>query len=185
MTGKYIFSRIIPLRIRILCIFESRTCFYFSFTELMLGIMEESYHKIPLSFDPYSRKSGEWFERCSEKESIDYFLELLLTTCPGEHRFDRDFGTGIWEMDFERIVSPSEWKSRFITYLSEAVEKYEKRLTNTVYDVHVSDVVRETNLDKNVNVRKRVDIFIHADLTGTNERCSFHYQLFMGPLSKE
>ena len=105
---------------------------------------------MPLRFDPYSNESGEWFERCSEKESIDYFLEVLLTTCPGEHRFDKKFGTAIWEMDFERIVSLSEWKNRFITYLSEAVSRYEKRITNVIYDVQVSDVVRETNLDKNL-----------------------------------
>lgn len=147
--------------------------------------MESIYYKMPLRFDPYSNESGEWFERCSEKESIDYFLEVLLTTCPGEHRFDKKFGTAIWEMDFERIVSLSEWKNRFITYLSEAVSRYEKRITNVIYDVQVSDVVRETNLDKNVSVRKRVDIFIHASLINTNERCCFHYELFMGPLSKE
>lgn len=33
---------------------------------------------------------------CSEIESIDQFIELLISTAPGEHAFDKEFGCEIF-----------------------------------------------------------------------------------------
>lgn len=34
-------------------------------------------------------------QTCSEKESIDQFLNLLISTSPGEHDYDKEFGCKI------------------------------------------------------------------------------------------
>ena len=55
-------------------------------------------------------------QTCSEKESIDQFLNLLISTCPGEHDYDKEFGCKIFDLDFERITSRTRWKVSYRIY---------------------------------------------------------------------
>ncbi|MCK9155225.1 MAG: GPW/gp25 family protein [Paludibacteraceae bacterium] len=82
--------------------------------------MERLYYKIPLDFSALLDNHGK-IEKCSELESVDQHIELLIMTYPGEHSFDRKYGTDIWEMDFERIVSLDIWKTRFTECLSQSI----------------------------------------------------------------
>ena len=70
-----------------------------------------NYYSIPLKFDSIFDCSSSPITTCTEQQSIDEFLELLITTCPGEHKFDSHFGCRIWDMDFQRVISQLKWES--------------------------------------------------------------------------
>lgn len=146
--------------------------------------MRQGYYKLPLRLDRFFEENGGQLEQCSELESIDQHIELLLTTCPGEHRFDPKYGCRIWELDFERIVSIEQWKELFTGYVMQAITTYEKRISEITLSVNLQEVVREEVLDNRM-IRKRVDITVLATLNSTGAPCGFGYKLYMGPLSNE
>ena len=137
--------------------------------------MKQKYYKLPVRLEKLFEGDIRQLERCSELESIDQHIELLLTTCPGEHRFDPKYGCRIWELDFERIVSTEQWKELFTGYVMQAI---------FTLSVNLQEVVREEVLDNRM-IRKRVDITVLATLNSTGAPCGFGYKLYMGPLSNE
>ncbi len=146
--------------------------------------MKSTYYQLPLRLaDFISDGASGRFKRCSLLESIDQHIELLLMTCPGEHSFNSEYGTLIWELDFERIYSQSVWVERFATFINDAIEKYEKRIYNVQVKVVIKEIEKEDDIFDSVSVRKRVDISVIAVLCETNEQCGFKYQLYLGPLS--
>lgn len=147
--------------------------------------MDECHYRIPFDFASVLDETRGYASVCSELDSIDQHIEMLIGTYPGEHSFDVEYGTKIWEMDFERIVSLDTWKTRFTECLSQSISKYEKRISNCEYRLEVADVLKESSMLRNVSVRKKVDIYIKATLNSTGERCSLYYTLFLGPLSKD
>jgi len=144
----------------------------------------DKYYKLPIKFDSIF-EDGDGMSVCNEKESIDQNLELLITTCPGEHRFDKNFGCGIWYMDFERIVSRSRWEEQFITYITNAVRTYETRLKNISVNLDVREVTREDFALQTTAVKKKVMVYINGNLISNDEYCGFYYSLYLGPLSTE
>lgn len=124
-------------------------------------------------------------ESCSQIESIDSYLELLITTCPGEHKFDKNFGCRIWDMDFENVVSRKEWVDQFKAHVQDSVERYEKRLANITVYVDVMEVTQEDRLAKTTSIKKKVAVKITGTEVTTNMSCAFKYALYLGPLSVE
>lgn len=146
--------------------------------------MKQQYYKLPMDFSRLLENGGGELEKCTEIESIDQHIELLLTTCPGEHRFDPEYGCRIWELDFERIVSADHWQNLCAEYVKASVTKYEKRITNIAVSVTIKEVVRE-EMRENSMIRKRVDVTISGNHRATNEPCNFGYKLFLAPLSND
>lgn len=144
---------------------------------------DQKFYKFPVNFKNLLEEKET--DKCSEIESIDGHIDLLITTCPGEHSFDKQYGTTIWEMDFEYIVSVGKWKDRFIGYLSESIARYEPRITNCQFKLDITEVEQEDTLSKNVNIHKCVDIYLQAVIKSTEEPCTFHYRLYLSPLSKK
>lgn len=147
--------------------------------------MDERYYKMPLDFCALLDENNGRVELCSELESVDQHIELLILTYPGEHVFDRTYGTQIWELDFERIVSLDAWKTKFAECLARAISLYEKRISNCNFRLEVEDVLLENGMVNHVSVKKRVDVFVDAVLNSTGDRCRLHYKLYLGPLSKD
>jgi phage baseplate assembly protein W len=147
--------------------------------------MNQNYYKLPLDISRFFSDSGGELERCPEVESIDQFLAAILTTRPSEHSFDSLFGTRLWELDFENIVSKSAWEERFIGYVKSAVIKNEKRLKDLDVQIDVRDVLREEVAMQGFSVRKRVDVIILGTLVSTNKQVGFKHILYLGPLSKD
>ena len=147
--------------------------------------MKQLYYKLPLKFDSVVENTDENMETCSEKESINQYLELLIMTCPGEHKFDKAFGSHIWDMDFERVVSRSRWEDEFCRYMQEAVVNYEHRITDVEISASIQDVVREDTVFQSVSVKKKAVVKIICQLLSTGEKCLFYYTLYLGPLSSE
>lgn len=143
------------------------------------------YYKFPLRISALFQDEAKEFPKCSEKESIDQHLELLFTTCPGEHRYDARFGCRIWDMDFEQAISQKRWQDNFSTYITESITAYEPRLSEVEVKVAVSDVTYLDSIADTTTIKKKADVIVRAIQNSTHEYCQFRYRLLLGPLSSE
>lgn len=147
--------------------------------------MKKTFYKLPIRFDSiFDETSGE-MPMCTEKESIDQNIELLLTTCPGEHKFNKNWGCRIWNMDFELVYSRKEWEEQFTSYILYAVQMFEQRLKNVTVAIQILEVAREDSVMKTTAIKKKVMVYINGILLSTGAPCGFHYALYLGPLSTE
>lgn len=146
--------------------------------------MKKEYYKLPLDCVKFFKNGGQ-FEKCTEIESIDQHIELLLTTYPGEHRFDANYGCRIWELDFENIASSELWEEQFREYVYDSISRYEKRIANIELDIELKEVVKEDRSNYSVTVRKRADIYVKARMLSIDEQIRLGYTLYLGPLSSE
>ncbi len=140
-------------------------------------------YKIPLLFSRLF-ESGD-LSVCSEEESIDRNLELIISTCPGEHKFDPSFGCDIWDLDFENVVSVQQWESKFVGFISDAITRYEPRIKEIETKVHFLDVKNQHEFSGAVSIRKRVDIRIYSEIFSSGKKCCFYYSLYLGPLTND
>lgn len=143
------------------------------------------FYKLPLNISTLLSDGYRSLPRCSEKESIDGNIELLFITCPGEHKFNLDYGCRIWELDFERIVSQKQWEEDFSRYLTDAINHYEPRLYDVEVKVLVGEVTLQDAVEDTTMIKKKADVFVSAVLVSTNEPCRFRYKIFLGPISSE
>ncbi|MDR2232006.1 MAG: GPW/gp25 family protein [Tannerella sp.] len=141
------------------------------------------FYKTPLLFARLF-ESGD-LSRCDEPESIDRNLELIITTCPGEHKYDPVFGCEIWFLDFENVVSVPKWQNTFMEHISASIRKYEPRVRDVETEVKFFDVKHQHEITGAISIRKRVDIRIDAVICSTGKKCLFCYSLYLGPLSSE
>ncbi len=142
-----------------------------------------SYYKLPLDISRFfSGETGE-LEQCSELESIDQYLALVLLTRTGEHSLDREFGTKLWEMDFENVETINTWKTKFASLAKSAIEKHEKRLKDIEIRIDIKEVVQEETAMQGFSVRKRVDVIILGTVVSNNRQHGFKHVLYLGPLS--
>lgn len=146
--------------------------------------MKQEYYKLPLDSDRFFNGDG-WFEKCTELESVDQYIELILTTPPGRHRFNPDFGCKIWDLDFQVVSSVEQWTKLFKEYVSGSVNRYETRLSDISIDIDLQDVVKEERLSYTVQIRKRADVYVAGILKSTGEPVKLKYTLYLGPLSNE
>jgi len=147
--------------------------------------MDRTCYKLPIRFDALSGENGKESAMCSELESIDQHIELLLTTCPGEHKFDKNYGCRIWDMDFERVVFREKWESDFKRYIEEAIIKYEPRLREVSVTIRIMEVVKEDKVMKSTAIKKKVQVLVDAIRASCGEGCGFNYALYLGPLTTE
>ena len=147
--------------------------------------MDAQCYKIPIRFHSFFEENGKPMLTCNEVESIDQHIELLLTTCPGEHKFNKSFGCRIWDMDFERVVSRQKWEDDFTTYILEAVRTFEQRLADVTVAIQIMEVTQEDTQIKSTAIKKKVIVHIKGRLVSSNDYCSFRYKLYLGPLSTE
>ena len=127
--------------------------------------METKFCKLPLDFEALLSEDVEnsRLASCSEIESIDQFIELLISTAPGEHAFDKEFGCEIFFLDFESIVSHTRWEGQFSEYITKAITRHEKRLTGVNVRVIIDDTTRQDNVFDAPAVKKRVQVYVYGN----------------------
>ena len=149
--------------------------------------METKFCKLPLDFGALLSEDVEnsRLVSCSEIESIDQFIELLISTAPGEHAFDKEFGCEIFFLDFESIVSHTRWEGQFSEYITKAITQHEKRLTGVNVRVIIDDTTRQDNVFDAPAVKKRVQVYVYVygTLVYTGEKRCFYYVIYLGPIS--
>ncbi|MET4080724.1 phage baseplate assembly protein W [Pedobacter sp. UYP30] len=115
--------------------------------------------------------------------SISQFIELIIFTRYGEHRYLRDFGCEIWDLDFELIVSESMWEEKLRQSLLRSIKKFEKRIYNVSVDINISEVNKFYPMKNLSEIKKKVEIAINATIHQTGESYFFSTSLFLSPLS--
>ena len=152
---------------------------------MALTSMETKFCKLPLDFGALLSEDVEnsRLASCTEIESIDQFIEMLIDTAPGEHAFDKDFGCEIFYLDFESIISHTRWEGQFSDYITQAITRYEKRLTNVNVRVIIDDTTRQDNVFEASTIKKRVQVYVYGNLVHTGEKCCFYYVIYLGPIS--
>jgi phage baseplate assembly protein W len=140
-------------------------------------------YKLPIDFSRLFESDVRNLSKQNEKDSIDQNLELIITTYPGEHKYDPKFGCQIWNLDFERVVSKSIWEGKFLQFISEAIKKYEPRIYDVETHIAFYDMKREELMTGATFIKKRVDINIDARLVSTGAKCCFYYSLYLGPIN--
>ena len=151
---------------------------------MALTSMETKFCKLPLDFGALLSEDVEnsRLASCTEIESIDQFIEMLIDTAPGEHAFDKDFGCEIFYLDFESIISHTRWEGQFSDYITQAITRYEKRLTNVNVRVIIDDTTRQDNVFEASTI-KRVQVYVYGNLVHTGEKRCFYYVIYLGPIS--
>jgi phage baseplate assembly protein W len=140
------------------------------------------YYKIPLQLSVVLE--GNELATCSLSDSISKNLELIIMTKYGEHRSDPTFGCGIWDLDFELIVSQNLWEEKLRQSLLESIKKHETRISNVVITVNIAELKKQAFFKEYPEIKKSVEIDINAIIIKTGIDFEFNTHLFLSPLSK-
>ena len=141
--------------------------------------MKDLYYKIPFDFKGLTK--GQDIRKVTIEESLAQFISLIITTIFGEYKYDDDFGTMIWETDFNLLANANQLKDTIKDSVFSKVKQYEKRLTVTDVTLSVSeDTVSYT---KNIRVKKRLDIVVYGIIKKTNQPYYYKSSYFLAPFS--
>ena len=159
--------------------------------------MKDTYIRIPLRFgdffptgagqgSPGKPATGTMERTSSKKDSLDEFIELLITTHFGEYINDCKFGFEIWEREFvniqiEKFNTHNYPRQDLERSLKETIQKYEPRIRDVGVDILF--VFRKDFKGK------KVKYFVEITVRGTMENKTADpyvksFQFAMGPIFK-
>jgi phage baseplate assembly protein W len=141
--------------------------------------MKPLFYKIPIDFKKLT--IGEDIRKVTIEESLAQFIALIITTVFGEYKYDEEFGTIIWETDFNLLANPNLLKDQIKESVFDKVKKYEKRLIVT--DVTLSVVEDTLNYEINIRVKKRLDIIVYGIIKETNQPYYYKSSYYLAPFS--
>ena len=85
-----------------------------------------TYLKMPLQLQSAVAKK---LQRCSYQESIAQHIMLLILSHHGEVIGREDFGSMIWDLEFNQLVKISDWEEGVKNSLIKTIEKYQITVT--------------------------------------------------------
>ena len=124
-----------------------------------------TYLKMPLQLQSAVAKK---LQRCSYQESIAQHIMLLILSHHGEVIGREDFGSMIWDLEFNQLVKISDWEEGVKNSLIKTIEKYEKRLRNVDVNVTLLEI-EEENIDKVSHIRRKAQITVTGTMDRTND----------------
>ncbi len=138
-------------------------------------------YKMPINFKALMQKRES--ETCSFHESIAQNLFLLLTTKYDECRYDPEFGTELWDWDFQYVPNEMIWLDKISKNARASISKYETRL----YDVEVEIKIEQEELvfsHKDLHyIKKKLEVYVKANIVKTREPFHFKQVLYISPIS--
>ena len=113
--------------------------------------MKKSYYKIPLEFQDLFPKHTEDDDSKSPsrldikktrslKNSVDEYIELIITTHIGEYKYNKAFGFEIWDLEFENLQiekfnTHNYPRQDLENFLQHTIEKFEPRIKNVKVEI--------------------------------------------------
>lgn len=142
--------------------------------------MPISYYNFPLETKQIltNRDSS----KISLQQSIRNFIRLISVTHFGECSFDLDFGSPIWNIDFDKHADAKELRESLTQSLLHSINKQETRLSK----VNIRAVIEQTEYKghvKGTSIRKSIRLTITGIITQTNEDFVCVEQFYIAPLS--
>jgi phage baseplate assembly protein W len=141
--------------------------------------MNELFYKIPFDFKKLT--IGEDARKVTIEESLAQYISLIITTIFGEYKYDEEFGTVIWETDFNLLANPNQIKDQIKESVQEKVKKYEQRLIVT--DVTLNVVEDTLSFETNIRVKKRLNIVVYGIIKQTNQPYYYSSSYYLAPFS--
>jgi phage baseplate assembly protein W len=141
--------------------------------------MKDLYYKIPFDFKRLT--AGEDAKKVTIEESLAQFISLIISTIFGEYKYDEEFGTIIWDTDFNQLANPNQLKDQIKESVFEKVRKYEPRLIVT--DVALGVVEDTLSYEKSIRVKKRLDIIVYGIIKQTNQPYYYKSSYYLAPFS--
>lgn len=139
-----------------------------------------TYLKMPLRLQSAVDKK---LQRCSYQESIAQHIMLLILSHNGEVIGREDFGSMIWDLEFNQLVKISDWEEGVKNSLIRTIEKYEKRLQDIDVNVTLLEI-EEENANKISHIRRKAQIAVTGIMDKTGEKFNFNTSLYISPLSQ-
>jgi phage baseplate assembly protein W len=142
------------------------------------------YLKIPLTLTRSNHEDDFAFAMIPVEVAIQEFIDILVSTRPGECGHNTDFGYSLWSNEFEPILNVMEWQPIFMEQIKELLEKYEHRITSVqVWEPEITSIRKadENNIqlyktDKNYKITIRLDYTIKQTGERQNDvRITFEY----------
>ncbi|XZF16264.1 GPW/gp25 family protein [Chitinophagaceae bacterium MMS25-I14] len=143
---------------------------------------EPTYYRLPFRAEDLFRENGQ-ATACDLAESIAHNLMLLITTKPGENRYDPEYGNAVWMLEFENNTTEAEWEEAFRGSLLTAIAKYETRIVTPAIHVKTTYVEHSYKTRKFTEVKKKATVNIQARLTESGENYNFSTEIFLSPMS--
>lgn len=137
------------------------------------------YLKYPLSFKSFVKGNNQNY--CELEESIAYNIMLIITTSFGEIPEKPEYGTIIWDLEFNQHIKKRDWEELVKNSLIEAISTNELRLNLTNITITL-DEVNESDLK--LSIRRKANIIIDGILKNSLVPFNFHTKLNISPISQ-
>lgn len=141
----------------------------------------EQYYSLPLDFRSITKKKD--IKVCNFYRSIAQNIFIILTTKFDECRFDPEFGSEIWEWDFQHIPDQNTWIAQMTKALTKTIIKYETRLYEIEVDMTIQQEEMIDKLKTAYRIKRKLEIAIKGFVKETREPFSFRQSLFLSPIS--
>lgn len=141
------------------------------------------YIKLPINFSDVAK--GKSKQYCSYEESIAQYIMMMITSRYGEIVSRADFGSAIWELEFNQLVKVYDWEDKVKRSLEDTISKYEHRLSDLKVNVGLREIDTDFNgFDGVTQVRKQASISVEGKIKHSGTRFSFNTQLLVSPLAQ-
>ncbi|MCV6629614.1 MAG: GPW/gp25 family protein [Flavobacteriaceae bacterium] len=140
------------------------------------------YLKLPIDLSTIA--GGKKPETLPIEASIAQNLMMLVTCRYGEIAGRPDFGSEIWELEFNQLVKIHEWEEKVKNSLIVAVAKYEKRLKDIEIFVSLTEIENELHHRDHKEIKRKADIFIKGEIVYVETPFQFNTTVFISPLSQ-
>ncbi len=139
--------------------------------------------KFPIDFS--NLVNGKGVEFCSEEKSIAQNIMLIITSRYGEVSGRDDYGSAIWELEFNQLVRINTWEEEVQASLLEAIRNNEKRLKDVKVTVLLSEIDDDFFLsNKHSHIRRKSSITVTGIIVENDKRFNFNTLLYISPLAQ-
>lgn len=143
-----------------------------------------SYLKIPLDFSEITKGNARSkIKGCALEESIAQHLMIIATSAHGEIFGRYDYGSDIWDLEFNQLVKIHKWEEKVRDSLKEAIAKYEKRLEDVKVTVRLSEIDDDAET-KDIHVRRKAEIKVFGIMIEKEIPFNFATLFYISPLSQ-
>jgi hypothetical protein len=122
----------------------------------------------------------------SQRKSIDEHIGFILTTRPGDYKYNKEYGFTIWDLEFENLEiekfnTHNNPRQDIEKTLQKVITKFEPRLKNVEVEIIF--------IYKKVFKGKKIKFFVNLTVSGNiinklEEKYEQSFQFAMGPMLK-
>ena len=137
------------------------------------------YLKYPIDFK--SLLKGNNINHCEIQESIAYNIMLIITTSFGEIPEKKEFGSIIWDLEFDQHINRRTWEETVKNSLFESISKNEHRMNLTSVVITLDEV---EDKELKMSIRRKANIIVKGIIKNSLIPFDFHTKLNISPISQ-